>query len=69
MDETKDKVTRETLRTMRAGERRVFVVADAAAIESARSTCAITGKLEGCRFACSADYRQNVVTIERQAIP
>lgn len=63
--ERKDKLTREDLRSIGAGETKTFYLTDAAAIMSAAVNAAQTGAIDGCKFKCSRDYVENTITVTK----
>ena len=60
-----DKVTREDLRAVRVGESRTFELPDYAAVLSAKSSAYAFGRIDGCRFVCSAEPERPVLTITK----
>lgn len=57
-----EKITRERLRTLRNGEALVVNCTDGYDLASQRNTAYAMGKLENCRFACTADGLTLTVT-------
>ena len=57
-----EKVTRERLRSLQNGETLTVQCADGYDLASQRNTAYAMGKLENCRFACTADGLKLTVT-------
>ena len=67
--ERRTKLTRDDLRNMEMGEQRTFHLIDAAALDCAAVSAVQVGRLEGCKFACSRDYAELSITVEKQPLP
>ena len=62
-----EKVTRQELRDLHIGQTRIFQLADAKRISSARVTCTQMKKEEGLNFLVKMDYEAKAVSITRTA--
>ena len=60
-----ERITRDDLRAIHEGESRTYDLPNYEAIQSARSTAYILGRIEGCRFAFATEPDSNRVTITR----
>lgn len=66
--ERKEKLTRDDLYRMEIGETKTFHLTSARALDSAATTAVQVSHLEGCRFSCSRDYAENVITITKSMV-
>lgn len=60
-----EKFSREALSLMRDGDTRNFQCEDAAQLYSAASNANSYGRKIGCRFSCTKDFKNSVITITR----
>lgn len=63
-----ERLTREDLRQMAIGEKKDFHLPDAQAIDNAGTTAYQFQNVERCKYSVSKDYKNNVITITKNAI-
>lgn len=66
--QTADKVTRDMLRGLNAGDSLTVTLPDAAAIESGKATAYTLQRLEGCKFSVQTDYVARTLTVTRSEL-
>lgn len=59
---TAEKITRERLRKLQAGESITVLCADGYDMDSQKNTAYALGKMENCRFSCKSDGLTLTVT-------
>lgn len=62
MEELDEKITRDRLRSLRAGESVTVRCLDGYDLESQKNTAYALGRLESCRFSCRTDGLTLTVT-------
>ena len=64
--ENSKKVTRKILRSMKDGETREFQLATPNEVESAATNAYLFGRMTGCKYRCSRNYKERTITITKE---